>query len=1230
MDTHEPLAVVGMACRLPGAPTVGAYWAALRAGTEGITRFRIEDLLAAGADPERVRHPDFVPAMGVLAGATDFDWSHFGYSRAEAAGIDPQQRVFLEAAATALDDAALDPTRFPGRIGVYGGADQVGADDSPRDGDEMGELARFIGRERDFLATRVAYKLGLRGPAVTVQTACSTSLTAVHLAAAALRAGECDAALAGGVAVADRRDRGYRYEPGGILSPDGHCRPFDADAAGTVPSEGVGVVVLRRLADALRDGDRIAAVLMGSAINNDGAEKMGYTAPSVSGQSEVIRHAQRMAGVDPADLDYIEAHGTATPIGDPVEVQALTDAFGPAGGSDTGWCRLGAVKSNLGHTGSAAGVAGLIKTVLMLERGELVPTVHYRRPNPLQELETTPFLVADRHQPWPERGVRLAAVSSFGVGGTNAHVILGQPPQRPGPVAGRGARALTLSAATPGALETTGAQLAAVLREEPDADLAEVARSLTERRAHRHRRTVVADSAAEAAELLAAPAAPSSRAATGRPAIAFLFPGHGPLSYAAGASAYRLLPGFRDHFDTLRAHVRATHGIDLSPVVDEQAAEPGWFSDLTHHHLGLFALGHALGRQLLDWGVRPVAMLGNSVGEYAPAALAGLWEPTVAADLVHRRAAAMADTVPGGMAAVHAPYEEVTARLRPGDEVTVAVLGAGAVVLSGPEEAMDRLLAGDALAGLDVRRLNIRQASHCAAMEPAAETLAKAVATAPNAAPGLRFVSNTTGTFADPGAVRGSDYWSEQLRRPVRLADAVGTLLTAGCDTFVELGPGTSMLGTARRHPDWPAGHRTVPMLGREEDTARGIPAALGALWESGVDEVRQALLDLDLADGGRATRRSLPGHPFARVSPQAAPSPGPRPAAAPAGARTTQVTGRTRILAAVEELWCAALGVPRAAEGDHFFRLGGESLMAVQLLTRVRERTGIAVPVAEFTAHPTFGTLLAHAAAHPDPEPEPVTVAPAPGPGPVTVVTLAPDGPGLPLFLIADSTGGSLAYRSLAGELDGTRPVHALDLDLAPAGGTPRAESVAALAAHHVAALRRVRPTGPYLLGGWSFGAVLAHEAARQLVAAGERVNAVVCLDAFVQGRYGLPVGLDPEFLAGQAWVRIGAALGVGAVGAAVRRDPGLPRVLRAKSRTLAVYRPAPVATRAVVLRAGTDRRQARRLLGRLAPLYAQGVEIHPVPGDHWSLLTPPHVGVLAQRLRTVLSRVEGSGHDH
>ncbi|MEV6908737.1 beta-ketoacyl synthase N-terminal-like domain-containing protein [Amycolatopsis sp. NPDC051071] len=1188
---QEPIAVIGMACRYPGAPDLGRFWSLLRGGAEGISRLDPEEILAGGGDPDLVRRPEFVPAMGLLTGTRGFDWTYFGYSRAEAASIDPQQRVFLECVMAALDDAAVDPTRFPGWIGVYGGADQVTAEP---DG-ELGELARYIGLGPDFLATRVAYKLGLRGPAVTVQTACSTSLTAVHMAAASLRGDECDLALAGGVAVIGDGERGYLHEPGGILSPDGHCRTFDEQAGGTVPSEGVGVVVLKRLADARRDGDRVLAVIRGSAINNDGAEKMGYTAPSVEGQSELVRYTQQLAGVDPRDIGYLEAHGTGTRIGDPIEVQALTDVF-QAETDAVGWCRLGAVKSNLGHTGSAAGVAGLIKAVLMLRHRELVPSVHFTRPNPLLELDSTPFVVSTRTEPWTGRDGRLAGVSSFGVGGTNAHVILEEAPTRTAPPARGGRRVLTLSAAAPEALGRMRANLAEHLRTMPDLNLSEVTATLASRRVYPHRQTVVAEDTAEAATLLAAPGASVPGTLD---KVAFVFPGHGLLTHPAGAAAHRLLPGFRDAFDDVRNLVRERHGLDLSPIVTEDA-EPSWFSQLVHHQVGLFAVGYALGKQLFDLGIRPSAMLGNSIGEYAPATLAGLWTLPDAVDLVHLRASAMLATRPGRMAAVGATANELADRLAHNgfDDLALAVRGPGRVVVSGPEAEMTRLLDGDTLAGLDVRILDIPRAFHSTLMNPAAEKLAEAVAAAPHEAPRTRLVSNTSGAWADPEAVRGPDYWAGQLRSPVLLEECAGTLLASDCDTFLELGPGTSMLATLRRHADWKAGHVTVPLLGRADDGDRGVLRALGSLWERGADAVAGLL-----EESGQPV--SLPTYPFSDEEPEFVVA-----RRAPSPIKST-VDGPSE--STVEQLWCAALGVPSVDAADDFYAFGGESLMAVNLMSKIRERTGASVPVAEFDQEATFGRLSRLVAER----------AAAPGPRyAVDVVTFHEDGPGRPLLLIADSAGSALSYRALAEELAGSRPVYGLEIV------STEEKGIDTIAAHYVDAVVRTRPSGPYVLGGWSFGAVLAHEVARQLVRRGHDVDTVIGLDGFVQGRRDLPMAVDPDFLLSHGRTLVDAAFGFGAIGREVRRNPALRTQLLGKARALVPYRPPFVPARALVFRAGSDRRGAARLRARLAPLYGGGVQVLTTPGDHWSLLTQPHVGALARELHGALAGAERMDH--
>ncbi|MGW7098704.1 type I polyketide synthase [Streptomyces sp. NPDC054838] len=1249
-DGETAIAVVGMACRYPGAPDVRSFWRALRAGTEGITQFKRDDLVAAGADPDLVWHPDYVAARGVLDGSRRFDWRAFGYSRADAALLDPQHRIFLECAAAALDDAALDPARFPGWIGVYAGSEGPVLPERP----DADPLARMIGRRPDFLTTRAAYKFGLRGPAVTVQTACSTSLTAVHTAVQSLLAYECDAALAGGVSLTPQGEWGYLHQEGGILSPDGHCRPFDAGAGGTVPSEGVGIVVLKRLDDALRDADRIAGVLLGTALNNDGSDKIGYTAPSLAGQRDVILLAQKTAGVDPADIGYVEAHGTGTKMGDPVELQALTDAFRTTTDS-VGSCWVGAVKSNLGHAGSASGVAGLIKTLLMLEHGELVPTLHYERPNPLLDLARTPFKICAEHAPWPqpEGRHRLAAVSAFGVGGTNAHVVLAGPPVRARGAARNAARLLAVSgtsaqsrdglrvelaesleAAAPpedGFADGAGRQpardpLQGVARDAASHDtvahgaqlLAQTARTLADRRRLPWRQAVVVESAEDAAGALrrAVPSAPGGSLER----VAFLLPGQGTLTGAAGAAAYRVLPSFRTAFDTWTETVRDLCGVDLTPVVDPPAAPDGWFEDTVHQQLGLLALGHALGSHLLGLGVTPGALLGNSIGEYTAAALAGVWTPEQVVRLVHSRATAMRDTEPGRMAAVTASATVLAARTGTSHpDVEIAVAGPGRTVLSGPRAAMDRLLEGEALDGLDVRLLDVHRAFHSAAMEGAADALRTAVAAVPAQRPVLRVLSNATGTWAAPERLMTPDHWAEQLRATVRLEDCLGALLGEGFDTYVELGPGTSLSGALRRHAEWDPTHTTVPLVGGDANRAEAtLLRALGSLWERGAD------VDLaELTGEPRPRRRSLPTQPFEAVEPdeeagagapggsaasgasaRAAASGGPAVtggAVAPVSAHPTGADD-AGVRRGLERLWCAALGVPAAADGDDFLALGGESLMAVALMGDVRRRFGTTVAVADFLTEPTFGRLT-------DLVERTVGAPPPPG-----TVLLRP-GVGRPVFLVADSLDSTAGYRDLVAVTETFRPVYGLESD------PPLGASVERIAARHVAALRRVQSQGPYTLGGWSFGAVVAHEAARQLTDAGERVDVLLCLDGYAPECKGRSAATDPFFLAAQLRLQAQVLLGRGTFGARLRRAPRLRRVFLSRIRALLRHRPRPVPCPAVVLKAGARPAEAARVRRALAPLHPQ-VEVRPVPGDHWSMLTEPHVRATAAELGAALTR--------
>ena len=670
-DDHIELgiAIVGMAGRFPGAPSVDALWRLLCEGREGIRDLTDDELRAAGSggwldDPRLVRR------AADLAGADLFDAGLFGFTPREAEITDPQFRVFLEDAWTALEDAGRHGTSARERTGVFAGASPEtyylnNVLPSARGARAVGDFQASIGNQRDYLATQLSYRLDLRGPSLTVQTACSTSLVAVHLACQSLLARECDLALAGGVSVGVPQTSGYLHEEGGIASPDGRCRAFDASASGCVKGNGSGVVVLRRLEDALRDGDPIRAVILGSAMNNDGAAKVGFTAPSEEGQAAVIDEALAAAGVPAASISYVEAHGTATSLGDPIEVAALARAFAQAAGSGdadasaspplpgagrasapgAGLCALGSIKTNVGHLDAAAGVAGLIKTVLMLEHREIVPSLHFRAPNPRIDFERAPFRVAAERREWVSSSPRRAGVSSFGIGGTNAHVVLEEAPAARAPLSGAEAEdsdavLLLLSAGSEKALAESGAALAARLEAKDAPSLRDMAFTMqVGRRRLRWRRAIVAASGAQAiAELRAfsgksAPVSDERRGAQ----VAFVFPGQGAQRAGMARALHEREPLFRETFDAAAMAMRAELGLDLTAALypDRSAGAAPSSAGAGAANAGaslretllaqpaLFAVEVALARLLMSWGVRPSAVAGHSVGEYAAACIAG-------------------------------------------------------------------------------------------------------------------------------------------------------------------------------------------------------------------------------------------------------------------------------------------------------------------------------------------------------------------------------------------------------------------------------------------------------------------------------------------------------------------------------------------------------------------------------------------------------------------------------
>ncbi|HEX8904592.1 MAG TPA: type I polyketide synthase, partial [Longimicrobiaceae bacterium] len=702
--------MIGIAGRFPGAADVERFWENLRDGVHSITFFDAEE----GDDPAHV------PAAGVLEGIDRFDAAFFGFSPREAEMLDPQQRLFLETAWEALENAGHVPGGEHEAVGVYAGSarsDYLALHLLTRPDlvESAGHFTLELLNERTFLPSRTSYKLDLRGPAINVQTACSTGLAAIHLACQALAAGECDLAVAGGVRVGF--SRGHRYTPGGIVSPDGYCRAFDARAAGTVGGSGIGVVVLRRLADALADGDPVRAVILGSAINNDGAQKVGFTAPSVEAQAEVVEEALAIAGVDPETVGFVEAHGSGTELGDPVEVAALTQAFGPVG--RTRFCALGSVKTGIGHLDAAAGAAGLVKAVLTVERGEIPPTLHFTTPNPRIDFDASPFFVNSALLPWPRNGTpRRAGVSSLGIGGTNAHVVLEQAPEpAPRPPA-RDWQLLPLSARTPAALEAATDRLAAHLRAHPEQPLADVAWTLQAgRRAFPHRRAVVARSGDEAATLLEARAPGrvfDARAPEGTRPVAFLFPGLGSHHPGMGRGLYDAEPAFRETVDRCADILRPWLALDLrealypagAPAVEEWSkgidlrallgrdATPGdgtgRLGGTLLSQVALFVTEYALARLWMGWGIRPGAMIGHSLGEYVAATVAGVWSLEDGLRLVAERARLIEETPAGGMMGLPFPLDEARQYLT-GNLTVGARNGPSISVVSGPAEEVDVL-----------------------------------------------------------------------------------------------------------------------------------------------------------------------------------------------------------------------------------------------------------------------------------------------------------------------------------------------------------------------------------------------------------------------------------------------------------------------------------------------------------------------------------------------------------
>ena len=872
----DAVAVIGMAGRFPGARNVEEFWANLRDGVESISFFSNEELLAVGVDQSQLNDPNYVNAKACVEDAEMFDPHFFGFTPREAAITDPQQRLFMECAWEALEIAGYDSEKYNGSIGVFAGLSMntylLNIYLNRKVLKNLNAFQAIVSNDKDHLTTRVSYKLDLKGPSVNVQTTCSTSLVAVHIACQSLLNGECDMALAGGVSVTLPLKTGFVYQEGGVVSPDGHCRAFDAQAKGTVSGNGLGIVVLKRLEDALRDGDRIEAVIRGSAINNDGAAKVGYTAPSVEGQAAVIAEAQTIAGVTADSISYVEAHGTATPLGDPIEAAALTRAFRTST-KQRGYCALGSVKSNIGHLDAAAGVAGLIKTVLALKHRELPPSLHYQTANPEIDFANSPFYVNASLRSWERNGSpRRAGVSSFGIGGTNAHVIVEEAPEpEPGSASKREWQVLPLSAKTEGALEAITNNLTAHLDQSTD-ELADVGYTLSiGRRAFSQRRVVLCRDREQALTALRGEAEAhvlSDVARERQPSVVLLYPGQGAQRVNMGRGLYESEDVYRQTIDHCATVLQGLLGVDLRTLLyrdagGKQLQQTQWAQP------ALFVTEYALTEQLRAWGVEPEALLGHSIGEWVAATVAGVFNLDDALRLVALRGQLMQRMPVGAMLSVALAEVEMEQRIAQRQEVlgrveVSAVNGAGQIVIGGEIETIERWTKHLSSEGVWTRHLLTSHAYHTWLMDEASSEFATAVEKVEKRAPRANVISCVSGKWLMAAEAQSGDYWGRQMRQRVRFEAGVTEVLAESGRIVVEAGPGNGLSGLVRMQA-----HGAAPMLlsllgpsGRGEANEReAVIRALARLWLEGVGVKWE-----ELWRGERRRRVKLPTYPFERV----------------------------------------------------------------------------------------------------------------------------------------------------------------------------------------------------------------------------------------------------------------------------------------------------------------------------------------------------------------------------
>jgi acyl transferase domain-containing protein/acyl carrier protein len=958
LELHpDAIAIVGMCGRFAGAADLAAFWEHLSAGRVARETYERDELIARGVAPGLVDDPAYVPAGMPMHGVAAFDSEFFGLSAKQADWMDPQIRLFLEVCWHAMEDAGYDVGRLgQQRVGVFAGSNPSvylwqHHLERLRDHNLAQWLEVLTGNDKDYLSTWVAHKLGLRGPAINVQTACSTSLVAVATACQYLLGYQCDMALAGASALTLPHGQGYLYQANTILSPDGHCRPFDADAGGTIMGNGVAAVVLKRLEDALRDGDRIDALVLGAAVNNDAQRKMDFMAPGVEGQAEVIRLAHRLAGVAADSIDYVEAHGTGTRLGDPIEIRALQMAFG-AGANRNRPCAIGAVKGNLGHLNTAAGMAGLLKTVLALRHEAVPPTPHFKRHNPQLALDDRQFFINDRLLPWPRDAARprRAGVSAFGFGGTNAHVVLQEAPSTEYVRQFGRASLFVLSARDGAALDR--------YRDRLSQWLAGAGRTVAlddicftagrGRRIFAHRLAVVAT---DVAELAAKLARADGKAATAGARAAWVFTGQGAQYDGMASGLYDGSSAFRQAVDACCAALPAGLDLPLSNWISGKLPMGLALTKAATLQPLLFTVQYALAGAWGETGAKPDVVLGHSLGEYVAACVAGVMPLSVAMEMVCLRGRlidGLSET--GGMLAVKASLSELQTVLRGGFELDVAAVNAlDQVVVSGRAEEIDRLHDSLRMVRIEALRLPVTHAFHSRLLDPILDEFEAGLAGMEFKAPTIPMLSNLTGSLLREAP--DARYWREHLRQAVQFDSMVTQLRAMGVDHALEIGPKPLLSGFVGRA--LPRG--CLPAL---VESAKG--------YETWLQQVGQAFCSGMLPDVGglfmQGRRIAFPGYPFAAthhwVNATDAPV-GAVPVVAAGSGLVPDASADSLLYDLIAGYWRIALGTSTLSRTSDFFMLGGNSLAAIQIRAAVQRDLDIDLPMAEMMKLRTLGEVV-------------------------------------------------------------------------------------------------------------------------------------------------------------------------------------------------------------------------------------------------------------------------------